>query len=166
MQDAIAQVKKKYEAAFPQNPFNYFFLDTFYDEQYKADRQFLKVFSVFATLAVLVACMGLFALSSFTIIQRQKEIGVRKVLGASALQVLQLLYKDICVLILLANVIAWPLAYIGIRQWLQNYAFHVEITPWLLVIPSFIVLLIALLTISTLTIKAANANPIKSLRYE
>jgi putative ABC transport system permease protein len=166
MQEAIAQVQKKYETAFPENPFTYFFLDTFYNEQYKADRQFLKTFGLFAGLAVVVACLGLFALSSFTIGQRSKEIGVRKVLGASTGQVLQLLYKDILWLIMLANLIALPIAYMGIHQWLQNYAFHIDINAWLFLIPSLTVFLIALLTISSLAIKAARENPVNVLKYE
>jgi putative ABC transport system permease protein len=166
MPEAIVQVQKKYEATFPENPFTYFFLDTFYEEQYKADRQFLKTFGLFAGLALLVACLGLFALSSFTIVQRQKEIGVRKVLGASTLQVQQLLYKDMLLLIVLANLIALPLAYLGIRQWLQNYAFHIDFNAWLLIIPSLVVILIAVLTISSLAMKAARENPVKALKYE
>jgi putative ABC transport system permease protein len=166
MPKAIAQVQKKYEAAFPENPFTYFFLDTFYDGQYKADRQFLKTFGLFAGLAILVACLGLFALSSFTIVQRQKEIGVRKVLGASTLQVLQLLYKDMPLLIVLANLIALPIAYLGIQKWLQNYAFHIDFNAWLLLVPSLFVVLIAVLTISSLTMKAARENPVKALKYE
>jgi putative ABC transport system permease protein len=166
MPEAIVQVQKKYEATFPENPFTYFFLDTFYEEQYKADRQFLKTFGLFAGLALLVACLGLFALSSFTIVQRQKEIGVRKVLGASTLQVQQLLYRDMLLLIVLANLIALPLAYLGIRQWLQNYAFHIDFNAWLLIIPSLVVILIAVLTISSLAMKAARENPVKALKYE
>ena len=98
--------------------------------------------------------------------QRQKEIGVRKVLGASTLQVLQLLYKDMLLLIVFANLIALPVAYVGIHQWLQNYAFHIDFNAWLLIIPSLVVVLIAVLTISSLTMKAARENPVKPMKYE
>ena len=164
--ETIAEVKKAWDRTFPESPFDYFFLDERFNAQYRTDRQFGRVFGLFAGLAVLVACLGLFGLSLFTTAQRTKEIGVRKVLGASVSSVLLLLSKDFLKLILLANLIAWPLAYWGIRQWLQNYAFRIDISPWLFVLPTLLVLLIALLTVSGQTWRAARQNPVKALRTE
>ena len=162
----IAQLKQTYESFFPGNPFDYFFLDEFFNQQYQADQQFGQVFGLFAGLAILVACLGLLGLSSFATTQRTKEIGVRKVLGASVSNLLLLLSKDFIKLVLLANLVAWPLTYWGIGQWLDNYAFRIDVSWWLFVLPGLLVLLIALLTVSYQTIKTARANPVKTLRYE
>jgi putative ABC transport system permease protein len=162
----INQVKTIFKQSFPQSPFHYFFLDERFNAQYRADHQFGQVFGLFAGLAIFVACLGLFGLALFTTTQRHKEIGVRKALGASILNILLLLSKDFIRLILLANVLAIPLAYWGVSQWLQHYAFRIEINAWLFVIPTLLVLLIALLTVSTQTIRAARQNPVKALRYE
>jgi putative ABC transport system permease protein len=145
---------------FQGNPFDYFFLDDFFNQKYQADQQFGKVFGLFAALAILVACLGLFGLASFTITQRTKEIGIRKVLGASESNILFLLSKDFATLILLSNLIAWPMAYWGINQWLQNYPYRIGLSPWLFIIPALIVLAIALLTISVQTIRTARSNPL------
>jgi putative ABC transport system permease protein len=166
IQETIEKAKQNYEAFFPGNPFDYFFLDDFFNQKYQADQQFGKVFGLFAALAILVACLGLFGLASFTITQRTKEIGIRKVLGASESNILFLLSKDFATLILLSNLIAWPMAYWGINQWLQNYPYRIGLSPWLFIIPALIVLAIALLTISVQTIRTARSNPVKPLRYE
>lgn len=162
----IETAKKNYEYLFPGNPFEYFFLDDFFGQKYQADRQFGQVFGLFAALAVIVACLGLFGLASFTITQRTKEIGIRKVLGASERGILLLLSKDFAKLVLLANIVAWPLAYLGMEQWLQNYPYRIELKPWLFIIPALLILLTALLTISIQTIKTARSNPVNSLRNE
>ncbi len=164
--DLVSKVKSTFAEVFPNNPFDYFFLDDFFNAQYKADQQFSKVFSLFSGLAILVASLGLFGLVSYATTQRTKEIGIRKVLGASVSRILFLLNKDLIKLMLLANLIAWPLAYWGIRAWLQHYAFRIDISIWLLLAPTCFILLIALLTISFQTIRAALANPVDSLRYE
>jgi putative ABC transport system permease protein len=162
----MAAIKEKYEAFFPGNPFDYVFLNEQFNRQYKNDRLFGKVFGLFAGLAIFVACLGLFGLSLFTTAQRTKEIGVRKVLGASLPNILLLLSRDFLRLVLLANVLALPLAWWGINRWLQGYAFRIDISPWLFVAPAVLVLLIALLTVSFQTWKAARQNPVKALRYE
>ncbi|QHT67035.1 ABC transporter permease [Rhodocytophaga rosea] len=164
--ETIGQVQQKYTSTFAENPFNYFFLDAFYDTQYKSDRQFLKIFGLFASLAIAVACLGLFGLASFTMAQRTKEVGVRKVLGASVNDIVLLLSKDFIRLVLVASFIAWPLVYWGIHSWLNNYAFRIGISAWFLILPAILLLLIALTTISLQTLQAARANPVKSLRYE
>jgi putative ABC transport system permease protein len=162
----IANVEKEWKRIFPANPFEYFFLDEQFNSQYQADRQFGRVFALFAGLAIFVACLGLFGLVAFTTTQRTKEIGVRKVLGASASNILLLLSKDFLKLVLLANLLAWPLAWWSINQWLNSYAFRIDLTVYMLCLPAVLVLLIALITISFQTWKAARANPIKALRYE
>jgi putative ABC transport system permease protein len=162
----VAAVEREYKAVFPGNPFKYFFLDEHFNELYKADRQFGQVFSLFAALAILVACLGLFGLASFTAAQRTKEIGVRKVMGASVAQIVQLLYRDFVKLVLLANVVALPLAYLGLRKWLENYPFSTTLQWWMLAVPGVAVLGVALLTVSIQSIRAALANPADSLRSE
>ncbi|MDO1447201.1 ABC transporter permease [Rhodocytophaga aerolata] len=162
----IANAKKQYQALFPGNPFEYFFLDDYFDQKYQADRQFGQVFGLFALLAIIVACLGLFGLASFTITQRTKEIGIRKVLGASEKGILLLLSKDFIKLVLIANLVAWPLTYLGMQQWLQNYPYRIELNAWLFILPALLILLLASLTISIQTIKTAKSNPVSSLRTE
>jgi putative ABC transport system permease protein len=164
--ETLERIAQTYQRMFPGNPFSYFFLDEYFNRQYAADQHFGQVIILFAALAILVACLGLFGLVSFTASQRTKEIGVRKVLGASVRDILVLLNTDFLKPIVLANLIAWPLTWWGMHQWLQNYAFRTSISVWLFVLPSLLVLLIALLTISLQTLKAARANPVDSLRNE
>lgn len=166
IRQTIGQIEATFKGTFPGSPFEYFFLDEFFNRQYGQDEQFERVFSFFSSLAAFVACMGLFGLSLLTTRQRTKEIGVRKVLGASVYNIVSLLTGDFIRLILLANIIAWPLAYWGITTWLQNYAFRIDINIWLFIIPALLILLIALLTVSVQTIKASRANPVKALKYE
>ncbi len=166
LDQSLHLAKATYEEVFPGNPFSYFILDEFFEQQYQADRQFGKVFSLFAGLAIFVACLGLYAMSSFTVAGRTKEVGVRKVLGASVSDIALLLGKDFIRLVLLSNLIAWPLAYWGIHVWLERYAFRIDIHLWLFILPCLLVLLIALFTISFQTLKAAKANPVKALKYE
>lgn len=123
-------------------------------------QRFGQLFALFVGLAILVACLGLLGLISFLTVQKTKEIGVRKVLGASVSNILLLLSKDFLRLILVANLVAWPLAYWGIHQWLEKYAFRIKLNLWLFVLPALLVLLIALLTVNLQTIKAARANPV------
>ncbi len=164
--ETITLVKSNWDKFFPGNTFDYFFLDDHFDQQYKADQRFGQVFGLFTLLAILVACLGLFGLASFTTIQRTKEIGIRKVLGASVLRILKLLYQEFAVLLLIAFVIAVPLAWLTIGNWLQGYAFRVSIKWFYFLLPFVSILIIALLTVSFQSIKAAIANPVKSLRTE
>jgi putative ABC transport system permease protein len=162
----IASLREQYEAAFPGNPFEYFFLNDHFDRQYRADGQFGQVFGLFAALAVFIACLGLFGLASFTIVQRTKEIGVRKVLGASEGSIILLLSRDFAQLVLVASLIAWPAAYLVMKGWLQEYAVRIEPNAILFVGPALLVLLIALATIGFQTLKTARANPVNALRTE
>jgi putative ABC transport system permease protein len=151
---------------FPGNPFNFFFLDDHYNKQYKADQQFGEVFGLFSALAIFIACLGLFGLSSLTAIQRTKEIGVRKVLGASVPGIISLMSKDYLVLMGIAMILAVPLSWWAMNSWLQSFANRIPLSWWIFAIPSFVVIAIALLTVSIHTLKAARTNPVKSLRYE
>ena len=162
----IELVKSNWDKFFPGNTFEYFFLDDHFDEQYKADQRFGQVFGLFTLLAILVACLGLFGLASFTTIQRTKEIGIRKILGASVTRILKLLYQEFAILLVIAFVIAVPLAWLTIGNWLRGYAFRINIHWSYFLIPFVFIVIIALLTVSFQSIKAAIANPVKSLRTE
>ncbi|HEX6169943.1 MAG TPA: ABC transporter permease [Chitinophagaceae bacterium] len=164
--ETITLVKTTWNKFFPGNTFEYFFLDDHFEEQYKADQRFGQVFGLFTMLAILVACLGLFGLASYTTIQRTKEIGIRKVLGASVVGILKLLYREFAILLLIAFVIAVPLAWLTIVNWLEGYAFRINIHWSYFLIPFVAILVIALLTVSFQSIKAAIANPVKSLRTE
>ncbi|MBG9377555.1 ABC transporter permease [Panacibacter sp. DH6] len=162
----INGVKAEWAKFFPGNTFEYFFLDDHFDAQYKADQRFGQVFTLFTSLAILVACLGLFGLASFTTLQRTKEIGIRKVLGASVSTILRLLFKEFALLLLIAFVIAVPVAWLSTSKWLQDYAFRIDIHWSFFVLPFVVIIAIALLTVSFQSIKAALANPVKSLRTE
>jgi len=166
MPKTVATVENIWAKHFPNDPFNYFFLDDFYNQQYKADQRFGKVFSLFSMLAILIACLGLLGLSSYNILQRTKEIGIRKVLGASTQNVVYILAKDFLKLVLIAFVVAVPLTWWLMHNWLQEFAYRINIGWWIFLIAGAIAIAIALVTVSFLAIKAAVANPVKSLRTE
>jgi putative ABC transport system permease protein len=162
----IEKVKAAWSQFFPGNTFEYFFLDDHFDKQYKADQKFGQVFGLFTSLAILVACLGLFGLASFTTIQRTKEIGIRKVLGASVPQILKLLYQEFASLLAIAFVLAVPLAWYVVLRWLQGYAFRIDIHWAYFLIPFVAIFCIAFLTVSYQSMKAALSNPVNSLRTE
>lgn len=162
----VDRVKAAWNKFFPGNTFEYFFLDDHFDEQYKADQRFGRVFGLFTGLAILVACLGLFGLASFITLQRKKEIGIRKVLGASVTSILKLLYREFALLLLIAFMVATPLAWFTIANWLQSYAFRINIYWIYFILPFIFIVAIALITVSIQSIKAAIANPVKSLRAE
>ncbi len=166
MQSKMATLKDLYAKTFPGNPFDYFFADEKYDEQYRTDQQLGKVFIASALVAIFIACLGLFGLAAFSARQRIKEIGIRKVLGASVANITALLSKDFIKLVLIAIVIACPLAYWAMHQWLQNFAYRTDIGVWIFLVSGILAVVIALITISFQSIKAAIANPVKSLRTE
>ncbi|SDK86024.1 putative ABC transport system permease protein [Catalinimonas alkaloidigena] len=166
VQENIDQLEAAWQNAFPGNPFDYFFLDDYFDAQYRADQRFGWVFGVFTVLAIGIACLGLWGLSLLATSQRAKEMSVRKILGAPFSTLLLLLTKDFAKLLLLANLVAWPLAYWGIRTWLANYPFRIDISLGLFLVPSLLVFFIALLTVSVQTVKTALVNPADSLRSE
>jgi putative ABC transport system permease protein len=164
--ETMAFVRRQWIALLPDKPFEYFFLDEDYDKQYQAEQRLGTVFSYFSILAICIACFGLLGLASFAAEQRTKEIGVRKMLGATVTNVIGLLSKDFAKLVLLANLMAWPMAYFAMNKWLQDFAYRIEIGWWVFGVAGGMALLLALLTVSTQAIKAALANPVEALRYE
>ncbi|MDX1941644.1 MAG: FtsX-like permease family protein, partial [Saprospiraceae bacterium] len=166
LSQTINQVESAWQKAFPGNPFEYFFLDEYFAQQYENEKTFGRLSSIFAILAIIVGCLGLFGLSGYTITQRTKEIGIRKVLGASTTGIVALLSKDILWLVLIAIIVASPVAWWVMTQWLQDFAYRINVEWWLFVLAGFIAIFIALATVSFQAVRAAWANPVKSLRSE
>ena len=152
--------------AYTDTPFAYSFLNDRFNQTYQAEQRIGKLFSIFATLTIIISCLGLFGLAMFTAQQRTKEIGVRKVLGASVMGIVVLLSKDFVRLILIAILIVSPIAWFAMNQWLQDFAYRVEISWWIFALAGLLAIVVALLTVSFQSIKAALMNPIKSLRSE
>jgi len=164
--ETINQIKAKWDYLYPDQPFEYYFLDDFFYSQYRPDQQFGEVFGIFATLAILISCIGLFGMVSYANAQRTKEIGIRKVVGASIGDIMLMLAIDFTKWVLLANLVAWPVAYYAMNKWLQGFAYKADFSLWVFVASGTVALLIAMLTVGFYTIKAATANPVESLRYE
>ncbi len=164
--ETLQQVRQSWAKAFPGNPFEYFFLDDFFNRQYENERKFGKLFTGFAFLAIVIGCLGLFGLSAYTASQRIKEIGIRKVLGASMMDITTMLSRDFIKLIIIAIIIASPIAWFVMNKWLQDFAYRVNLDWWVFALAGLAALVIALITISFQAIKAAMANPVKSLRTE
>lgn len=162
----LASLEKAWQTFGPEQPFTYSFLDQRFAEMYRAESKVGDIFSVFAGFAIFTACLGLFGLASFTAEQRTKEIGIRKVLGATAANVTLLISKDFVKLVLAANLVAWPAAWFIMQQWLQDFAYRIDPGWWSFVLAGGLALLIALLTVSTQALKAAFTNPVEALRYE
>jgi ABC-type antimicrobial peptide transport system permease subunit len=163
---AIKAVEKIYNQYSSSNPFAYSFVDARFDELYKTDNRTKVLFNIFAGIAIFISCLGLLALATYSAQLRTKEIGVRKVLGASVTSIVGLLGKEFIVLVIIAIIIAIPLAYYGMNKWLENFVYKADISYWLFIAASSIAVGIAALTISFQAIKAALANPVKSLRTE
>ena len=163
---ALEYVQKTYEETFPGNAFVYKFQDEYFDRQYREDRQFGKVFGLFTSLAIIVACLGLFGLASFSATNRIKEMGIRKVLGASVGNLFYIMSKEFIVLILAAIVVGLPLAYWITSEWLTEFPLRISLGAWFFLIPAGLVVLIALITVSYQTLRTASKNPVEALRYE
>jgi len=164
--NAIPFIQSVWKDHFPDHPFEYQFLDEHFAEVYRADTQVSSVVAVLATLAIIISCLGLFGLASYSAERRIKEVGIRKVLGASVQNITTMLSKDFLKYVLMATIIAWPLAWLAVYKWLQDYAYRVNISWWIFVVAGLIACIIAIVTISFQAIKAATANPVKSLRSE
>ncbi len=164
--ETLSFLRQRWEAIFPESPFVFSFLDEDLNRLYRAEEKMGQVFGYFTILAVMISCLGLFGLAAFAAEQRTKEIGVRKVLGASVSGIAALLSKEFLKLVLLANLIACPLAYFAMNKWLQDFAYCIDIGWWVFALAGGTALLIALLTVSTQALKAALANPVEALRYE
>jgi len=163
---ALQELNRIFLESFPEANLNILFFDDFFNFQFQQDRAFAVNIAVFSVLAILIACLGLFGLASFTTQQRQREVAVRKVLGSSVKAIVFLLTKEFTKWVLLANLIAWPLAYYGMSKWLENFVYRTTFNPLIFVAAGFIALIISILTISFQTFKAANINPANALQYE
>jgi putative ABC transport system permease protein len=163
---AISSIQNKWKSFMPDNPFEYSFLDQEFDAQYSTDQTVGKVFSVFTFLSLTVACLGLLGLAMYTAERRTKEIGIRKVLGASVQSVVSMLSKDFLKLVILASFIAFPLAWYAMNQWLQSFAYPTDVSWWVFALAGAAMAVIALFTVSFQAIKAALTNPVESLRSE
>lgn len=162
----LSTMKKQWDAYNTDEPFTYAFMDDLYNKTYAAEQTTGTILNIFSLLTIFVACLGLFGLATYTAEQRTKEIGIRKVLGASVMQVTQMLSKEFLKLVLIASLIAFPAAWWAMNKWLQIFAYRININWWIFIVAGFAALLIALLTVSFQAIKAAIANPVKSLRTE
>jgi putative ABC transport system permease protein len=162
----IAAVESKWKTLIPNRPFSYFFMDEFFDKQYRGEERFGKLFLNFAVLAIFISCLGLLGLASYSTMQRTKEIGIRKVIGSSVSGIVNLLSKDFLKLVLVSFFIAAPVSWYFMHRWLQDFAYRTNISWWVFAIAGIAALVIALLTISVQAIRAAVANPVKSLRTE
>ena len=163
---ALQELNRIFLESFPEANLNILFFDDFFNFQFQQDRAFAVNIAVFSVLAILIACLGLFGLASFTTQQRQREVAVRKVLGSSVKAIVFLLTKEFTKWVLIANLIAWPLAYYGMSKWLENFVYRTTFNPLIFVAAGFIALLISILTISFQTFRAANINPANALQYE
>jgi putative ABC transport system permease protein len=166
MEETISSVKSAWNKVYPNTVFNYFFLDEKYAQQYRADTQFGSVMAAFSGLIILIACLGLFGLSSYTITQRTKEIGIRKVLGASVSQIVRLLSIDFAQTVIIAALVALPIAYLVTEAWLSGYYVRISLNAWVFIFAIAVILLFALVTVSFQTIKTARSNPTDSLKQE
>jgi len=162
----IKEIQSKWDQIIPNRPFEYTFLDESFDKQYRAEERFGNLFFYFAILAIFVSCLGLLGVASYSTIQRTKEIGVRKVLGASVPDIINLLSIDFLKLVLVAFIIASPVAWIFMNKWLKDFAYRTNLAWWMFVFAGIAAIIIAFVTISFQAIKAAVANPVKSLRTE
>jgi putative ABC transport system permease protein len=164
--ETIEFVNRKWNEFTPGAPFEFSFLNEDYDNLYINEKQTEQIFSIFSFLAIVIACMGLFGLVAFVADRRVKEIGIRKILGASVTNIVMHLSKNFTLLVLISNFIAWPVAWYVMNKWLEDFAYRIEVGLWMFFLAGGSALLIAFLTVSTQAIRAALANPVESLRYE
>jgi putative ABC transport system permease protein len=162
----LAYIKKVYNQFFPGNAFESFFLDDYFNRQYQADERFGNIFTLFTMLAIIIACLGLIGLSTFAIKLRTKEIGIRKVLGASVHGIVYLFFSDFIKLVIISAFIAIPVVYIAASKWLNNFAFHIKLGWTIFIIAPLLLIVIAFITVSMQSVKAALSNPVKALRSE
>jgi putative ABC transport system permease protein len=166
MQQGLQHIEKVWREFIPHRPFEYLAISQQYQQLYDSEQKQGQLFTIFSGLAILIACLGLFGLATFNTLQRVKEIGIRKVLGASVFNIVKLLSTEIIILIVVANVIAWPVAWYFMDQWLDSFAYRIGVDIVLYILAAFVAIVIAVITVSTQTIKAAMGNPANTLRYE
>jgi len=162
----LKKIEDQWDKLFSGNPFDYFFLDVRYNEQFKADRKFGNVFGIFSFLAIFITCLGLFGLSLYTANLKTKEIGIRKVHGAKVSSIVVNISKEYLYLILISLIISTPLLIWGINKWLNNFSTKMDVSVWMFVFPVLIVILITMISVSAHTIRAARLNPVNTLKYE
>jgi len=162
----IKMLEENWHKLAGDQPFEYFFMDTYFDNLHKSEQRTGNFFTIFASLAIFIACLGLFGLAAFTAEQKTKEIGVRKVLGASVPSIVSILLRQFTKWVVLANIIAWPIGYYIMKSWLQTFAYRIDLNISYFILAGLITLLIAVTTVSYLAINAANKNPIRALKYE
>jgi putative ABC transport system permease protein len=165
-QESLSQIETTWKELFPDRPFDYFFLDEYYDRQFRSEVYFQKIFALFAGIAIIVACLGIIGMTLFEMNSRLKEISIRKVLGASVWGVTVLLSKTNVKLIVIASLLATPLIYISAKEWLSNYPERIPLTAWLFLLPVIIILIMVLTVSGFQTLKTASANPVDHLRGE
>jgi putative ABC transport system permease protein len=163
---ALSEMKKIYDTFWPKAPFDYYFLNDSYDRQYENEDKFSNVFTLFAVFAIIVACLGLFGLSSFSAEQRTREIGIRKVFGANVSSIVYLLSREYLLLIGIANAIAAPIIYYVMESWLAQFATKITVGLPVFLLSAFVMLISAVVAVGYKTILSAISNPVKALRYE
>jgi putative ABC transport system permease protein len=162
----LSFLKDKWEEFVPARPFEYVFLDDDLDQLYKSEWRTGHLMSAFSVLSIIIACLGLFGLVAYTAEKRTKEVGIRKVLGASSFRIIFSYSKEFTKWVILANLLAWPVAYFVMSKWLENFAYRTKIALWTFVLAAILTLLIAIVTVTFQVVRAALANPVDSLRYE
>jgi len=166
MKAALAHMEKVWNQFVVQRPFDYSFLAARYSWYYKSEQNQNELFIIFAVLAIFIASMGLFGLATFNTLQRRKEVSIRKVLGAPIASIVQLLSREILILVLVANIVAWPIAWYFMREWLNGFAYHIEMTIITYLISGGLAIVVTLITIGSQTLKAALVNPATILKNE
>lgn len=164
--ETLAFLEKTWKVHAPRNPFSYFFIDEEFNLFYGLERKIGTIFSTCALMAVLISCLGIFGLASFSVAQRTKEIGIRKTLGASVPGILRLLSRVFLNWIAIASIIAWPVAYMAMQGWLREFPYRMTMRPGMFILAALAAAVLALLTISVQSVKAAVADQVESLRYE
>ena len=166
LNSTLAGIESKWKQMIPNRPFSYYFLDEFFDRQYRSEQRFGKLFLNFAVLAIAISCLGLLGLASYSTYQRTREIGIRKVLGATTPGIVNMLSADFMKLVGISFLIATPVAWYFMHKWLQDFAYRIDIHWWVFAIAGLLAMIVAIATISFQAIKAAMSNPVKSLRSE
>jgi len=164
--EAVASVEKAWRQTWPEKPFNYFFLDDYYDQQYKSEIHFGRIFTLFAGIAICIACLGILGMTLFEVNARIREISIRKVLGASISNLIRLLAGRNFLLVIASGIISVPVIYFIGSEWLNNYPLRTDVNAWDFILPFSVMVAIVVLASGHQTIKAALTNPIKSLRSE
>jgi putative ABC transport system permease protein len=162
----VESINKTYKSFNPAFPLDFHFLDNDFDKLYRTEQRISKIFGYFSFLAIIISCLGLIGLSSFMTERRTKEIGIRKINGAKSVEIFSLLSREYIIWVMISIIIAYPTAWYIMNKWLQNFSYHINISWWVFALAGAIALLIAFLTVSLQSYKAASNNPVKALRYE